>query len=181
MIHLDYSATTPVDERILESYIKVTKDFPGNANSIHLLGTKSKELLINATNQIADIFGCHPKEIIFTSGASESNSAAIKGVAFKYANRGKHIITTKLEHKSVLEVMEYLESIGFEVDYVNILENGQIDLKHLENLIKEDTILISICGVNSEIGFKQPLKTIRQIINKKNPKVIFPRDCVKSL
>ena len=181
MIYLDYSATTPVDERVLESYCKVTREFPGNANSIHTLGVRSKELLIQATNQIAKIFNCHPKELIFTSGASESNTTAIKGVAFKYANRGKHIITSKLEHKSVLEVMGYLSNIGYDVDFVNILPSGQIDLKHLEELIRKDTILISICGVNSETGFKQPLKTIRQIINKKNPNVIFHSDLTQTL
>ena len=173
MIYLDYSATTPVDERVLESYCKVTREYIGNANSIHTLGVKSKELLMQATNQIAEIFNCHPKELIFTSGASESNTTAIKGVAFKYQNRGKHIITSKLEHKSVLEVMGFLSNNGYEVDFVDILPNGQIDLKHLESLIRKDTILISICAVNSETGFKQPLKTIRQVINKKNPSVIF--------
>ena len=121
------------------------------------------------------------KELIFTSGASESNTTAIKGVAFKYANRGKHIITSKLEHKSVLEVMGYLSNIGYEVDFVNILPNGQIDLKNLEELIRKDTILISICAVNSETGFKQPLKTIRQVINKKNPNVIFHSDLTQAL
>jgi len=181
MLYLDYSATTPVDERVLDSYCKVTRDFIGNANSIHNLGVKSKELLIGATNQIADILNCHPKEIIFTSGASESNTTAIKGVAFKYANKGKHIITSKLEHKSVLEVMGFLSNIGYEVDFVNILDNGQIDLKNLEELIREDTILISICAVNSETGFKQPLKTIRQVINKKNPNVIFHSDLTQAL
>lgn len=181
MIYLDYSATTPVDERVLDSYVKVTREFIGNANSIHTLGTKSKELLIQATNQIANIFNCKPKELIFTSGASESNTTAIKGVAFKYASRGKHIITTKLEHKSVLEVMGYLSNIGYEVDFVDILPNGQIDFKSLENLIREDTILVSICAVNSETGYRQPLKTIRQIINKKNPKVIFHSDLTQAL
>ena len=169
MIYLDYSATTPVDERVLDSYLKVTRDYIGNANSIHFLGSMSKELLVQATNQISNILNCHPKEIVFTSGASESNTTAIKGVAIKYANRGRHIITSKLEHKSVLEVMGYLSSIGFEVDFVNLQDNGQVDLKHLEELIRDDTILISICHVNSETGFKQPLKTIRQVINKKNP------------
>jgi cysteine desulfurase len=181
MIYLDYSATTPVDERVLDSYCKVTRDYIGNANSIHNLGVKSKELFMQATNQVADILNCHYKEIIWTSGASESNTTAIKGVAFKYANRGKHIITSKLEHKSVLEVMGYLSNIGYEVDFVNILDNGQIDLKHLEELIREDTILISICAVNSETGFKQPLKTIRQVINKKNPRVIFHSDLTQAL
>ena len=181
MIYLDYSATTPVDEGVLDSYVKVTRDYFGNANSIHTLGVRSKELLMQATNQIADIFNCHPKELIFTSGASESNTTAIKGVAFKYASRGKHIITSKLEHKSVLEVMGFLSSIGYEVSFVNILPNGQIDLKDLEGLIRDDTILVSICAVNSETGFKQPLKTIRQIINKKNPNVIFHSDLTQAL
>ena len=181
MIYLDYSATTPVDERVLDSYNKVTREYIGNANSIHTLGVKSKELLMQATNQIADILKCHPKELIFTSGASESNTTAIKGVAFKYASRGKHIITSKLEHKSVLEVMGFLSNNGYEVDFVNILPNGQVDLHHLETLIRKDTILISICAVNSETGFKQPLKTIRQVINKKNPNVLFHSDLTQAL
>lgn len=181
MIYLDYSATTPVDERVLDSYVKATNEYIGNANSIHTLGSKSKELLINATNQIAEIFNCHPKEIIYTSGASESNSTAIKGVAFKYYKKGKHIITSKLEHKSVLETMGYLSSIGFEVEFVNLLPNGQVDLSHLEQIIRDDTILISICGVNSEVGFKAPLKTIRQVINKKNPNVLFHSDLTQAL
>lgn len=181
MIYLDYSATTPVDEGVLDSYVKVTRDYIANANSIHTLGVRSKELLMQATNQIADIFNCHPKELIFTSGASESNTTAVKGVAFKYASRGKHIITSKLEHKSILEVMGFLSSIGYEVSFVNILPNGQIDLKDLESLIRDDTILVSICAVNSETGFKQPLKTIRQIINKKNPNVIFHSDLTQAL
>lgn len=181
MIYLDYSATPPVDEKVLDSYCKVTRDYIGNANSIHTLGVKSKELLMEATNQIAKIFNCHPKELIFTSGASESNTTAIKGVAFKYANRGKNIITSKLEHKSVLEVMSYLSSIGYEVDFVKILPSGQIDLKNLEELIRKDTVLISICAFNSETGFKQPLKTIRQVINKKNPNVIFHSDLTQAL
>lgn len=181
MIYLDYSATTPVDERVLESYLKVTRDYIGNANSIHTLGSKSKELLIQATNQIADILNCHPKEIVFTSGASESNTTAIKQTAIKLANRGRHIITSKLEHKSVLEVMGYLSNIGFEIDFVNLKENGQIDLHHLEELIRPDTIMVSICCVNSETGFKQPLKTIRQVINKKNPNIIFHSDLTQAL
>lgn len=181
MIYLDYSATTPVDEKVLDSYCKVTRDFIGNANSIHTLGSKSKELLNQATNQIAEILNCNPKEIIYTSGASESNTTAIKGVALKYQNRGKHIITSKLEHKSVLDVMDYLSTQGFEIEYTKLQDNGQIDLKYLESIIRDDTILISICGVNSETGFRQPLKTIRQVINKKNPNVIFHSDLTQCL
>ena len=181
MIYLDYSATTPVDERVLDSYLKATREYIGNANSIHTLGLKSKDLLMQATNQIAEILNCHPKEIIYTSGASESNTTAIKGVAYEYSNRGKHIVTSKLEHKSVLEVMDYLSTIGFEIDYVNILPNGQVDLKQLEDIIRKDTILVSICAVNSETGFKQPLKTIKQVINKKNPNALFHSDLTQAL
>ena len=181
MIYLDYSATTPVNDDVLDSYVKVSKEFIGNANSIHTLGMKSKELFIKATKQISEILGVTPKEIIYTSGASESNTTAIKGVAFKYANRGKHIITSYLEHKSVLDVMDYLKTVGYEIDYVKLLPNGQIDLKDLERLIRKDTILVSVCAVNSEAGFKAPLKTIRQIINKKNPNVIFHSDMTQAL
>ena len=181
MVYLDYSATTPVNESVLDSYVKVTKDFIGNANSIHRYGQKSKELFINATNQIAEILKINPKEIIYTSGASESNATAIKGVVYKYCNRGKHIITSKLEHKSILELMDFLETKGYEVSYVKINSNGLVDLKDLESLIRKDTILVSICSVNSEVGFKQPLKTIRQIINKKNNLTIFHSDMTQAL
>lgn len=181
MIYLDYSATTPVDPSVLDSYNKVTTDYIANPNAMYNLGVKSKELLLKATKQISDIFGCNEKEIIYTSGASESNSTAIKGVAFKYKNRGKHIITSKLEHRSVLDTMDYLEKIGYEVSYVKVNKDGLVDLKDLENLIRNDTILVSICFVNSEIGYRQSLKAIRQVINKKNNKVIFHSDMTQSL
>lgn len=181
MIYLDYSATTPVSDEILDSYIKVTKEFIGNANSIHTEGVKSKELLMQATNQVSNILDINPKEIIWTSGASESNTFAILGIATRYQKKGKHIITSYLEHKSVLDTMDFLEKIGFEISYVKLKENGQVDLKDLESLIRNDTILISICAVNSEVGFKAPLKTIRQVINKKNPDVIFHSDMTQAL
>ena len=181
MIYLDYSATTPVNDSVLDSYIKTTTEYIANANSIHNLGVKSKELMMKATKQIANMLGCNFNEIIYTSGASESNSTAIKGIAFKYANRGKHIITSYYEHKSVVENMDYLSTLGYEISYVNLNSDGSIDLKHLESLIREDTILVSICAVNSEVGFKAPLKTIRQIINKKNSKVVFHSDMTQAL
>ena len=168
MIYLDYSATTPVPESVLDSYIKVTRDFIGNANSIHTLGVKSKELMMKATKQISECLNCSFREIIYTSGASESNSTAILGVARKYSNRGKHIITSKLEHKSVLETMSYLESIGYEISYCPLNKDGSLNMNELEKLIREDTILVSICAVNSETGVRQPLKTIKQVINKYN-------------
>ena len=181
MIYLDYSATTPVDERVLDSYCKTTREYIGNANSMHTLGVKSKELWLQATNQIATILGVSPKELIFTSGASESNATAIKGVAYKYKNRGKHIITSKLEHKSILETMGFLSNEGYEVDFVDLDSNGQIDLKSLKKLIREDTILVSICAVNSETGFKQPLKEISKIVKSKNKNTIFHSDLTQAL
>lgn len=181
MVYLDYSATTYVLDEVLDSYVKVTKDFIGNPNSIHTLGVNSKELFLKAKNQISEILNVEPEEIIFTSGASESNSTAIMSVIKKYSNRGKHIITSYLEHKSVLDVMDYLKTIGYEISYVKIKENGQIDLEDLYSLIKEDTILISICAVNSEVGFKAPLKTIRQVINKKKSRAIFHTDLTQGL
>ena len=181
MIYLDYSATTPVINEVLDSYVHVTKDFIGNANSIHNLGVKSKELLMKATRQISEILGCEFNEVIYTSGASESNSTALKGVAFKHCKRGKHIISSPLEHKSILETLKYLEMCGFEVSYVKLTPNGQVDLKDLESLVRDDTILVSICAVNSEVGYKAPLKTIRQVINKKNDKVIFHSDMTQAL
>lgn len=181
MIYLDYSATTPVLKEVLDSYNMVTNDFIGNANSIHNLGVKSKELLMKATAQISDILGCTSKEIIYTSGASESNTYAIIGTATRYQKKGKHIITSYLEHKSVLDAMEYLSKCGFEISYVKLLDNGQIDLNDLENLIREDTILISVCAVNSEVGYKAPLKTIRQIMNKKKSTAVFHSDMTQAL
>jgi len=181
MIYLDYSATTPVLEEVLDSYVKVSRDFIGNANSIHNLGIKSKELMMKATKQISECLKCERNEIIYTSGASESNAAAIKGVAFKYKNRGRHIVTSKLEHKSVLETMKYLEKEGFEISYVSLNDDGTINIHDLESLIRKDTILVSICAVNSEVGYKTPLKTIRQVINKKNNLTIFHSDMTQAL
>ena len=181
MIYLDYSATTPVDDRVLDTYVKVTKDFIGNANSLHNLGVKSKELLLDSEMQIAKYLGCKTNELIFTSGSSESNATALKGVAFKYENRGKHIISSKLEHKSILETLDYLETKGFKVDYVKLDSDGMVDIDDLKCLIREDTILISICAVNSEIGFKQDLKGIYETIKSINPRCIFHSDMTQAL
>lgn len=181
MVYLDYSATTPVKDEILDSYIKVTKTYIANANSMHNLGIKSKEMFLKATKQIADLLSIKPKEIIYTSGASESNATAIKGVAFSYSNRGKHIITSKLEHKSVLQTMEFLEKQGYEIEYVNINKDGLVDLKDLEKRVRKDTILVSICAVNSEVGFKQPLKLIKQTIKRKNELTILHSDMTQAL
>ena len=180
MIYLDYSATTPVDEEVIDTYSKVCKEFIGNPNSLHKLGLEAKKLIDASTNQIAKILKVKPSEIIYTSGASEANNMAIKGVVSKYSNRGKHIITTELEHSSIIAPLNYLQSKGYEVDFVKLDENGLVDLDDLNNLIRDDTVLVSIASVNSEVGIGQDLKKIRKVISK-NPRTIFHSDVTQSI
>ena len=181
MIYLDYSATTPVSYEVLDTISKVTKEFIGNANSLHALGVKSANLLESATKQIADIYGISPNEIIYTSGATEANNMALIGVAMANHKKGKHIIVSKLEHPSIYAICNYLKSIGFEISYVNNDKEGLIDFEDLKNKIREDTILVSICAVNSETGVRQPLKMIRQIIKKENLATIFHSDITQAV
>jgi len=168
MIYLDYSATTPVNKEVLDSFNKASLDFLGNSNSLHTLGVNANKLISSATRQIADILNVKPTEIIYTSGSSESNNLAIKGVCLKYQNRGKHIITTKYEHSSVIEPLKYLKTLGFEVSYVRTDNNGVIDLDHLKSIIRDDTILVSVNAINSEIGIKQPIEEIGNILKDYN-------------
>lgn len=180
MIYLDYSATTPVNDSVLDTYVKVTKNYIGNPNSLHKLGLESSKLINDATRQIKKILDIEEKEIIYTSGASEANNLAIFGVCRKYKNRGKHIITTRLEHSSVSECFNELEKEGFRVSYVEIDSDGRVKLDDLENLICDDTILVSICAVNSEIGLMQDLDGIGNLL-KKYPKVIFHSDITQAI
>lgn len=175
MIYLDYSATTPTNGEVLDTFVKVSKEFIGNPNSLHTLGRKSADLIDAATKQIADILGVKPKEIIYTSGASESNNTVIKGVCLQYQNRGKHIITTNFEHSSIYGPLSYLQTLGFEVDFVKTDENGIVDLDDLKKLLRDDTILVSITAVNSEIGIIEPIEEIGEIL-KDYPKCFFHSD-----
>lgn len=181
MIYLDYSATTPVDLEVFDTLSKVTKNFVGNANSIHSLGQKSSELLESATKQIADIFGVNPSEIVYTSGATEANNMALIGTALANHKKGKHIIVSKLEHPSIYAICDYLKTMGFEISYVNNDKEGLIDFDDLKEKVREDTILVSVCAVNSEIGVRQPLKMIRQIIKKENMGTIFHSDMTQAI
>lgn len=181
MIYLDYSATTPVNPEVLDSLVKVSKDYIGNPNSMHNLGVKSRALLKSATRQIVDCLNVKMEEIIYTSGATEANNTALLGVALRYKNRGNHIILSKLEHPSEYVLANYLENLGFRISYVNNDSDGLIDLDDLKSLITDKTILVSIVGVNSEVGVRQPLKTIRQIIKKENPNTIFHSDLTQAL
>ena len=181
MVYLDYSATTPVGFEVLDTYNRTCKDFFGNPNSLHELGVKSKNLMNSATKQIAEIFNIHEDEITYTSGATESNNIALLGVALKNHKRGQHIITSKLEHPSIYAICDYLASIGFEISYVNNDQDGLIDFEDLKKLIRPDTVLVSICAVNSEVGIRQPLKMIRQIIKKENPNTVFHSDMTQAV
>lgn len=181
MIYLDYSATTPVDIDVFDTLSKVTKNYIGNPNSMHSLGQKSMELLESATKQIADIFGVSSNEIVYTGGSTESNNMAIIGAALANHKKGKHIIVSKLEHPSIYVICDYLKSIGFEISYVKNDSDGLIDFDDLKKLIREDTILVSISAVNSEIGIRQPLKMIRQIIKKENIGTVFHSDMTQAI
>lgn len=175
MIYLDYSATTPANKEVVDTFSKVSLDYIGNPNSLHKLGVDAKKLMDAATKQTAELLGVKENEVIFTSGASEANNLAIMGVVQKYPNRGKHIITTKLEHSSVLECVKYLEKIGYSIDYVNVLETGLIDIEHFKNLLNKETVLVSIHHVNSEVGFCQNINEIGEIL-KDYPTTIFHVD-----
>ena len=181
MIYLDYSATTPVSFEVLDTFNRTTKDFIGNPNSLHKLGVKSQELITSATKQIADICNIMPREVIYTSNATEANNLALIGVMMANHHQGKHLIVSKLEHPSIYKICDYLESNGFEVSYVDNDEDGLINFDHLKKLVREDTVLVSICAVNSETGVRQPLKMIRQIIKKENNNTLLHSDFTQAI
>lgn len=181
MIYLDYSATTPISLDVLDSYDKASKEFFGNPNSLHGLGTKAKELVSSATKQISELLGTSESEIIYTSGATESNNMAIIGSVMAHKKRGNHIIVSKLEHPSIYAICEYLKELGIDVSYVENDADGLVDFNDLRNKIRPETILVSICAVNSELGIREPLKMIRQIIKKENADTIFHSDMTQAL
>ena len=178
MIYLDYSATTPVEKQVLDTFNRVSLDFPGNPNSLHKLGVESKKLIDSATNQIKELLNLKDKEIIYTSGSSESNNLAIKGLCLKHSGIGKHIITTNLEHSSIYGPIGYLQKLGYEVDFVKT-NNGLVDIDDLEKLIRDDTILVTIASVNSETGMLQNIEEIAKLL--KNKKCYFHVDMTQSV
>jgi len=180
MIYLDYSATTPVNSEVLDTYVKVSKDYFGNPNSLHKLGVEAKKLIDASTNQIANILGFKSSEVIYTSGASEANNMAIKGVCLKYSNRGKHIITTELEHSSIVAPIAYLQRQGFEVEFVKLDNNGVVDIEDLKSKLRDDTLLVTIASVSSEVGVRQPIEEIGKLL-KDYPKVYFHSDITQSI
>lgn len=181
-IYLDYAATTPVDERVAKKMMEyMTKDgvFGNPASRSHKFGWEAEEAVDVARNQIADLIGADAREIVFTSGATESDNLAIKGAAHFYQTKGKHIITVKTEHKAVLDTCRQLEREGFEVTYLEPETTGLVDIAKFEAAIRPDTILVSVMHVNNEIGVIQPIEEIGKICRAK--KIIFHVDATQSV
>lgn len=178
-IYLDYHATTPLDKRVLKAMLPYFCDKFGNASSKdHIYGNEALSSINLAREQIAHLICCEPEEIIFTSGATESDNLALFGIAEQLKNVGNHIITCKTEHKAVLDSCKRLELLGFEVTYLSVNQNGEIDIKKLEQKITNKTILISIMAANNEIGTIAPLTEIGEIAHKHN--VIFHTDAAQA-
>ncbi|MDO6497686.1 IscS subfamily cysteine desulfurase [Photobacterium sanguinicancri] len=180
-IYLDYSATCPVDPRVAEKMVQcMTMDgcFGNPASRSHRYGWQAEEAVDNAREQIADLLNADPREIVITSGATESDNLAIKGVAHFYHKKGKHIITCKTEHKAVLDPCRQLEREGFEVTYLDPEENGLIDMAKLRDALREDTVLVSIMHVNNEIGVIQDITAIGELCRER--KIVFHVDAAQS-
>ncbi|MCD6421545.1 MAG: cysteine desulfurase [Thaumarchaeota archaeon] len=177
-IYMDYASTTPVDPRVLEAMLPYFEDKFGNAASLHRWGMEAREALEEARETIASFIRASPMEVIFTSSATESNNLAIKGAAFASRSKGKHIITSRIEHPSVLEPCRWLERNGFQVTYIPVDRHGLVDPARIEKEIREDTILVSIMHANNEIGTIEPVREIGEVCREKN--VIFHVDAAQS-
>ena len=178
-VYLDYAATTPVDRRVAEKMIPYLSDIFGNpASNSHSFGWEAEEAVEKARADIAALINADSKEIVFTSGATESNNLAIKGAAHFYKSKGNHLITVKTEHKAVLDTMRELERQGYEVTYLDVQENGLVDLDVLKAAIREDTILVSVMWVNNEIGVVQDIPAIGEICRER--KILFHVDAAQA-
>jgi cysteine desulfurase len=179
-IYLDCHSTTPIDERVLEAMMPYFTRYFGNSSSAtHIYGWESEAAVKKARETIADAINCPPETIIFTSGATEANNLAIKGIAEAYLNKGQHIITVQTEHQAVLEPCHYLETLGFEITFLPVQKNGLIDLDQLEKAIRPETILLSVMAANNEIGVIQPLAKIGQICHAHQ--VLFHSDAAQAI
>lgn len=184
-IYLDYAANTPVDKEVLDTFNEATLKYFANPNSTHSLGVETNKKIEEETSRIMQMFKIEANlnddmEIIYTSGSSESNNLALKGVAQTYKENGKHIISTFLEHSSVSSPLTYLKEQGYEIDIVNITRDGKIDIEHLKSLLRNDTILVSVCYVDSEVGTVQPIHEIAEIL-KQYPNCFLHLDCTQAV
>ena len=180
MIYFDNSATTKVDSTVLDTYLKVSQQFYGNPSSLHLLGDAPAKLLTQSRVQIANSLNLKPQEIYFTSGGTEGDNWAIKGTALEKKRFGQHLITSSVEHPAVYETMKQLELFGWEVTYLPVDKKGLISPKDLKEAIREDTVLVSIIGVNNEVGTVQPIKEIGEVL-RDYPSIHFHVDAVQTL
>ena len=180
MIYFDNSATTKVDSTVLDTYLKVSEQFYGNPSSLHLLGDAPAKLLAQSRVQIANSLNVKPQEIYFTSGGTEGDNWAIKGTALEKKRFGQHLITSTVEHPAVYETMKQLELLGWEVTYLPVDKKGLISPKDLKEAIREDTVLVSIIGVNNEVGTVQPIKEIGEVL-RDYPSIHFHVDAVQTL
>lgn len=181
MIYLDYASTTPVRQEVLKAYTTILNTYYGNSDSLHTLGREVSKLLEQSRTQIAQLFHVSSDELIFTSCASESNNMAIKGFALKNSHRGKHIITSSVEHSSVLKTMQQLEEVfGFEVTYLPVNQSGIVEPEILKKALRKDTILVSLMYVNNETGAINPIETLFEVIHQ-NSRAVFHCDCVQAI
>jgi len=180
MIYLDYAANTPVEKDVLKIFIDATVKYTANPNSSHLEGKLASKAIDNASLNIAKLLDCDKDGIIYTSGASESNNLVIKGIADRNKELGKHIIISPLEHSSIIAPCNYLVSNGYEVSVLPLTDNGIVDLTELKKLIREDTILVSVCYVDSEVGTIQPIKEIGKIVER-FPNCTFHTDATQAI
>lgn len=178
-IYLDYNATTPISEEVADAMRPFLNTYFGNPSSVHEYGIAAKKAVEHARKQIADLLNCATDEIVFTSGGSESNNMAIKGIAFQNKQKGNHIITSQIEHPAVIEVCKYLETNGFEVSYAQVDEFGIVSLEEINQLIKPETILISIMHANNEVGSIQPIEEISVLAKKYG--ITFHSDAAQSI
>ncbi len=178
-IYLDHAATTFVDSRVLEKMLPYFSGVYGNASSQHFYGREAQKALDEARDTVAKIINAHPSEIYFTSGGTEADNWAMKGIARANQEKGKHIVTTVIEHPAVLGACKDLESVGFEITYVGVGKDGVVDLEQLKNAIRKDTVLISCMFANNEIGTIQPIEEIAKIANEK--KIAFFTDAVQAM
>jgi len=180
MIYLDYAASTPVDDEALNEFIRVSKEYYANPNSNHTLGMKAKSIIDEATKNIAKLLNVKEDEIIYTSGSSESNNLVIKGVCERYKSRGKHILISSLEHNSIVSSCTYLQELGFEVEIIPVDKYGIINIDELKKMLRDDTILVSITSVDSELGIREPIEEIASIL-KEYPNCFFHTDASQAI
>ena len=180
MIYFDNAATTKIYDDALTSYVQVSQKFFGNPSSLHQLGVDANQVLTKARTQVASLLSVQPEEIFFTSGGTESNNWAIKGTALEKSVFGKHIITTKIEHPSVLQTCKQLERFGFEVTYLDVDSKGIVSVDQLKESLRKDTILVSVMAVNNEVGAVQPIAEIAKVLEE-YPSIHFHVDAVQAV